>query len=178
LLPIILPRVQWSWVAGFGPNISWCSASCSLSSSSTMPGSTTQVRAAGSTETRPRQYLDQSMTTAALHDCPARLVPPPRDTTGTLCPTQTFTASGGGLDGAGHHDADRHLAVVRRVRAVGAAAARVEPDLAVDPLPQVLLERTERKRHQSSPRRRGCTDGQVHYRERAGLLADNPGLGG
>ena len=58
-----------------------------------MPGSTTQVRASGSTETRPWQYLDQSMTTAALHDCPARLVPPPRDTTGTPCPAQTATVS-------------------------------------------------------------------------------------
>ena len=58
-----------------------------------MPGSTTQVRASGSTETRPWQYLDQSMTTAALHACPARLVPPPRETTGVPCSAQTATAA-------------------------------------------------------------------------------------
>jgi hypothetical protein len=69
-------------VAGRGPNINPCGASAELSSSSTMPGSTTQVCAPGSTETTPWQYFDQSMTTAALHACPARLVPPPRDTTG------------------------------------------------------------------------------------------------
>jgi hypothetical protein len=57
--------------AGRGPNISPCGASWRLSSSSTMPGSTTQVRPAGSTETTPWQYLDQSMITAALHAWPA-----------------------------------------------------------------------------------------------------------
>ena len=59
-----------------------------------MPGSTTQVLAPGSTETTLRQYLDQSMTTntATLHACPARLVPPPRDTTGVLNSRHTATA--------------------------------------------------------------------------------------
>jgi hypothetical protein len=64
-----------------------------LSSSRTIPASTTQVRAPGSTETTSWQYFDQSMTTAALHACPARLVPPPRDTTGASCSRQTATAS-------------------------------------------------------------------------------------
>ena len=134
------PSVQWSCVAGLGPNISWCGASWALSSSSTMPGSTMQVRASASTETTPWQYFDQSMTTATLHVCPARLVPPPRDTTGAPCSRHTAIACSAGLDGAWYHHADRHLAVVRRVGAVGAAAARVEPDLAVDPLPQGTLE--------------------------------------
>jgi hypothetical protein len=58
-----------------------------------MPGSTTQVLASGSTRTRPWQYLDQSMTTATLHDCPARLVPPPRDTTGAPCSRHTAMAA-------------------------------------------------------------------------------------
>jgi hypothetical protein len=55
-----------------------------------MPGSTTQVLPSGSTLTRPWQYLDQSMTTATLHVCPARLVPPPLDTTGA--PNSRHTA--------------------------------------------------------------------------------------
>ena len=75
LLPIIPPRVQWSWVAGFGPNIRRCDASWALSSSRTMPGSTTQVLAWASTETSRLQYFDQSMITATLQVCPARLVP-------------------------------------------------------------------------------------------------------
>jgi hypothetical protein len=33
------------------------------------------------------------MTTAALQDCPARLVPPPRGTTGTSCRRHTATAT-------------------------------------------------------------------------------------
>ena len=45
------------------------------------------------------------------------------------------------VHGAGNHDADRYLAVVRGVGAVRAAAARVEPDLAAGPLPQGALER-------------------------------------
>ncbi len=150
------PSVQWSCVAGFGPNISWCGASCALSSSSTMPGSTTQVLAPGSTETTLRQYLDQSMTTATLHACPARLVPPPRDTTGA----PKLPAYGHRLHPAVYaardHDADRHLAVVRRVGAVGAAAARVEPDLAVDPLTQGSLERPD-----VDPRWPGAADDRI-----------------
>jgi hypothetical protein len=44
LLPIIPPSEQWLWVAGFGPNRSRCADSRRFNSSSTMPGSTTQVR--------------------------------------------------------------------------------------------------------------------------------------
>ena len=33
------------------------------------------------------------MTTATLHDCPARLVPPPRDTTGAPCSRHTAMAA-------------------------------------------------------------------------------------
>ncbi len=66
LLPIMPPSAQWLCVDGFGPNCSLWSASWRLSSSSTSPGSTTQVRASGSTETRAWQYLLQSITTAVL----------------------------------------------------------------------------------------------------------------
>ena len=144
------PSVQWSCVAGLGPNISPCGASCALSSSSTMPGSTTQVCAPGVDRDEPWQYLDQSMTTAALHACPARLVPPPRDTTGAPCSRHTATACDAGLDGAGDDHADRHLPVVRRVGAVSAAAARVEPHLPVDPPPQVALQRARIRRRRTA----------------------------
>src|SRR6266487_5075155 len=93
LLPIIPPRVQFMWVEGRGPKLRPGPDSCSLSTSRTMPGSTTQVRAPTSTETRRLQYLDQSSTTAVLVHCPARLVPPPRDRTGAPCSRHTATAS-------------------------------------------------------------------------------------
>ncbi len=93
LLPIMPPRVQWSWVAGSGPKRSPVSLSSSLRVSNTMPGSTMQVRASVFTSSRRWQYLDQSSTTAVLVACPARLVPPPRDRTGT--PSRAHTATAG-----------------------------------------------------------------------------------
>jgi hypothetical protein len=39
------------------------------------------------------QYFDQSMTTAVFVHCPAKLVPPPRDSKGALCSRHTATAS-------------------------------------------------------------------------------------
>src|SRR4051812_28018184 len=92
LLPIIPPRVQWLCVDGDGPNSRPYSDSRSLRRSSTMPGSTTQVRAAGSTETSSVQYFDQSSTTAVLVHSPDRLVPPPRDSRGAPCFRQMATA--------------------------------------------------------------------------------------
>ena len=38
------------------------------------------------------RYLEKSRTTATLQHWPARLVPPPRDSTGTSCARQTATA--------------------------------------------------------------------------------------
>ena len=64
LLPTMPPIVQLRWVDGLGPNIRPYAASWRLSSSSAMPGSTTQVRASASTETRWWQYFVQSRTTA------------------------------------------------------------------------------------------------------------------
>ena len=87
------PIVQLAWVAGSGPKRSPVGASCRLSSSRTMPGWTTQVRASSSTDSRRSQYFDQSITTAVLVHCPARLVPPPRDSTGTSCSRATASAS-------------------------------------------------------------------------------------
>src|SRR5437868_14326328 len=93
LLPIIPPLVQFAWVAGSGPKRSPCGASSRLRTSSTMPGCATQVRSSGSTDTILLTYLDQSMTTAVFVHCPARLVPPPRDSTGVPCSRHTATAS-------------------------------------------------------------------------------------
>jgi hypothetical protein len=87
------PSVHWEWVDGRGPNIRPVLASRRLSTSSTMPGSTTQVRAPVSTDTSRSQYFDQSITTATLHVCPARLVPPPREVIGAPCSRHTATAS-------------------------------------------------------------------------------------
>ena len=87
------PRVQLACVAGSGPYRRPVGASRRLSSSRTMPGWTTQVRASASTDSRRLQYLVQSITTAVLVHCPARLVPPPRDSTGARCSRATATAS-------------------------------------------------------------------------------------
>ena len=52
-----------------------------------------QVRASGSTEIRRWQYFDQSITTAVLVHSPARLVPPPRETSGARWRRQAATAA-------------------------------------------------------------------------------------
>lgn len=71
------------------------------------------------------------MTTASLVHCPARLVPPPRDSTGA--PKRTYSYRPRPVvHGARHDDAERHLTVVGTVGGVCAPAARVEADLAVD----------------------------------------------
>ena len=54
------------------------------------------------------------------------------------------------LDGAGDDHADRHLPVVRRVRAVSPPAARVEPYLPIDPPPQVTLQRARIRRRRTA----------------------------
>lgn len=66
LLPIIPPSEQWLWVAGFGPNFNLSRDSCRFSSSSTIPGSTTQTLRSASTDTSRWQYFVQSTTTAAF----------------------------------------------------------------------------------------------------------------
>ena len=76
------PIVQLTCVDGFGPTISPYFRTASLTLSSAAPGWTIAVRPPGSTESTWWQYLVQSITTAVLQHCPARLVPPPRDSTG------------------------------------------------------------------------------------------------
>src|SRR5690625_2839661 len=93
LLPIIPPMVQLRWVEGCGPYRSPVEASCWFRSSSTIPGSTTQVWFSSSTLSRRWQYFVQSSTTAVFVHWPARLVPPPRESTGTWCSRHTAIAS-------------------------------------------------------------------------------------
>src|SRR5690625_1002858 len=93
LLPIIPPMVQLRWVEGCGPYRSPVEASCWFRSSSTIPGSTTQVWFSSSTLSRRLQYFVQSSTTAVFVHWPARLVPPPRESTGTWCSRHTAIAS-------------------------------------------------------------------------------------
>ena len=93
LLPIMPPIVQLTWVDGLGPTISPYFLTASLTWSRAMPGCTIAARPPGSTEMTSWQYLVQSMTTASLQHWPARLVPPPLDSTGTLKSRQTCTAA-------------------------------------------------------------------------------------
>jgi hypothetical protein len=93
LLPIIPPMVQLTWVDGLGPTISPYFFTASLTWSRAMPGCTIAARPPGSTEMTSWQYLVQSMTTASLQHWPARLVPPPRDSTGAPSSRHTATAS-------------------------------------------------------------------------------------
>src|SRR5689334_1357790 len=93
LLPIMPPSVQVAWGAGSRPNRNPVASSCRFSSSSTIPGWITHRRASASTDSTLVQYLDQSSTTAVFVHCPARLVPPPRDSTGTPNSRATATAS-------------------------------------------------------------------------------------
>ena len=81
-------------VAGFEAEVPGQAAAARVEDVQVDPGVGQQaaVRACGSTDATPWQYLDQSTTTAALQDCPARLVPPPRETTGTPCWRHTVTA--------------------------------------------------------------------------------------
>jgi hypothetical protein len=63
--------------------------------SSTSSRTIRQVRAPGPTRSSRWQYLDQSSTTAVLVHPPARLVPPPRDSSSAPCTRQVATAATG-----------------------------------------------------------------------------------
>src|SRR5699024_12451261 len=86
------PREQWLWVEGLGPNSSSCGPSRRLSSSMTIPGSTTQVFCSVSTEIKRLQYFVQSMTTAALVHCPPSLDQTSREWNGAPNRAHTSTA--------------------------------------------------------------------------------------
>ncbi|MCI0686591.1 MAG: hypothetical protein L0Y54_05055 [Sporichthyaceae bacterium] len=83
LLPIIPPIVHRVLVAGSGPKVRPCSPAARLSWSSTTPGCTLAVRAAGSRSRIRFRYLDVSITRPVPVAWPATLVPAPRTTIGT-----------------------------------------------------------------------------------------------
>jgi hypothetical protein len=93
LLPIIPPSVQWLWVAGSGPKVRPCRQACRRSVSSTQPGCTRARRLPGSSSSTRPTCFDQSTTTATLQVCPARPVPPPRESTGAPWRRQAATVS-------------------------------------------------------------------------------------
>src|SRR5260370_34747495 len=93
LFPIMPPIVQLTRVDGCGPTIRPCLAATALTLSSTAPGSTTAVLAAGSSATTRGQYLVESIATASLQHWPARLGPPPRHSTGAPHSRHTATAA-------------------------------------------------------------------------------------
>ncbi len=80
------------------------------------------------------------MTSAALHVCPARAVPPPRLTTGTPKPPAGRYRRLYRRIGARQHDADRDQPVVGAVGGVQRPALRIEAHLAVDGCRQFGLE--------------------------------------
>ncbi len=126
------PIAQLTCGQASGPTIQPEDDSWSLSTSSLMPGSTTAMPASVSTEPIRVQYFVQSITTAALQHCPARLVPPPRDNTGQVVAAAHVNGLGPGIRRARHDHADGHLPVVGGVGGVGRARAGIESDLPVD----------------------------------------------
>ncbi|CAM5670428.1 hypothetical protein SFUMM280S_01902 [Streptomyces fumanus] len=93
LLPIMPPSVQRLWVEGSGPKRRPCGAAASWSRSSTSPGCTTAVRAAGSRASSRFMCRVKSSTTPVPVACPAIEVPPPRGTTGTPCARHTSSTA-------------------------------------------------------------------------------------
>ena len=141
LLPIIPPSVQFMCVAGSGPNRRLVRLSCSsLSTSSTMPGSTMQVRAPASTSMTAVAVLgpvDDDRRVGALAGQAGAAAPGQHR---RAVPAADRDRRHGRLDRARHDDADRDLAEVRGVGGVGGARARVEPDLAVHRRREVTLK--------------------------------------
>ena len=130
----------------------------SRSSSQTVPGSTRAQRSARFISSTPCMYFDQSMTTATLQHWPARLVPPPRESTGA----PNSPAGGDRLHHVflrlGNDDADRHLAVVRGVDRIHAPCCRRRsgprlPPSRAAPLP----ERQRLRAHRRSASLAGAT---------------------
>ena len=81
LLPIMPPNVQWSCVEGSGPYVRPWTFAAFRTMSQITPGST-RARLSFGNSSKCCRYFDQSITTATLQLWPARLVPPPRLSTG------------------------------------------------------------------------------------------------
>ena len=84
LLPAIPPMVARDEVEMSTGNHRPCGLSCRLRSSSTMPGSTEQVRPFTSRSTMRLRYFEQSTTSDSPTACPHCEVPPPRASTVTF----------------------------------------------------------------------------------------------
>ncbi len=90
---------------------------------------------------------------------PARLVPPPRESTGAPVVAADRDGVYCGVDGSGDDHADGDLAEVRGVGRVGGPGAGVEAHLAVDPVAQGALALREVRGPARLRRSRGCLHG-------------------
>ena len=94
LLPIMPPKVAYSWVEVSGAKVSSCRLSVRFASWSRItPGCTRAILRSGSISTISRMYFDVSITTATLVVSPERLVAQPRGSTGAPCSRQARTAA-------------------------------------------------------------------------------------
>ena len=103
-----------------------CGLSRRLSSSSTMPGSTTQRRPATSSSTTWSRYFEQSTISDELMVWPHCEVPPPRGVHADALLARERDRALGFLDRARRDHAERHDLVVRGVGGVAAAGEAVE----------------------------------------------------
>ena len=131
------PRVQRAWVDGSTGKNSPCGRSAAFSCASTSPGSTSAVRAAGSTCSTRLRYLAQSITSARFTVWPHWLVPPPRGSTGTPCSRAIASVAAHVVDGSRHDDADRLDLVDRGIGGVAAAIGAAEQHLPGDRVGQL-----------------------------------------
>ena len=94
LLPIMPPSVARLAVEVSGPKPSPCGFAAALRASCTTPGSTRTRRLATSISPIPSRWREWSSTMPRPPAAwPARLVPPPRETTGTPCAPAIATAA-------------------------------------------------------------------------------------
>ena len=93
LLPIEPPMVAREWVEGSGPNRSPWPAAAAVMWSRIAPGSTTAVRASGSTASTRFRCREKSSTTPEPTELPAMEVPPPRLVSGTPACRATSSAA-------------------------------------------------------------------------------------
>ena len=93
LLPIAPPMLARECVEGSGPKRSPCPAAAAVMASRIAPGSTTAVRASGSTDRTRFRCREKSSTTPDPTEFPAMEVPPPRLVTGTPALRATSSAA-------------------------------------------------------------------------------------
>ncbi len=114
-----------------------------FSSSSTMPGSTTQVLAPASSDTSRFRCLLKSMTRARPTVWPDCEVPPPRGSSGTPSSRAIAMRRAHVVDRLGDDDAQRLDLVVRGVGGIAAAAEAVEQHFALQLVAQAAARRCE-----------------------------------